>query len=162
MTLLPRVLVPRTLAAGMALVAAAMAVASPATAQDRPSAAALSWYGTYTAQEMIPRGMGQGQIMAPINYRVTVTNDGCRFRSEGVMTDQDIRCTARISGQSLIIGFYSYSNGSMRNEYDVARFRRGQPLLTLTRSGRGLRTTWQGISPGNDQPSRYPHFRKVR
>ena len=64
--------------------------------------------------------------------------------------------------QSLIIGFYSYSDGSMRNQYDVAQFRRGQPLLTLTRSGRGLRTTWQGISPGNDQPSRYPHFRKVR
>ena len=149
----------RALAAGSALAAATLTLTSPAAAQGRPSAAALSWYGTYTAQEMVERG--QGALYAPVDYRLTVTNNGCRLRAQGVMTDYDIRCTARINGQSLIIGFQSFGDGSMRNQYDVAPYRRGEALFTLTRNGRALRTTWQGLSTNNELPSRQPRFRKT-
>ena len=146
----------RALTAGFALAAATATLASPAAAQGRPSAAALGWYGTYVAQEMVPRG----ELTGSITTRLTVNNGGCRLRAQGVMTDENIKCTARIRGQSLVISFYSYGDGSMRNQYGTLLYRRGTPLLTLTKTPRGLVTNWQAytMSDGKRKSGRY--FRK--
>lgn len=146
----------RTLAAGAALAAAAATIASPAAAQGRPTAAALGWYGTYTAEEMIPRG----ELTGSITTRLTVNNGGCRLRAQGVMTNDNIKCTAQIRGQSLVISFYSYGDGSMRNQYGTLMYKRGTPLLTLTKTPRGLVTNWQAytMSDGKRKSGRY--FRK--
>ena len=150
--------VGRMAAASLALTVAAVTVSTPApaTAQGRPSAAALGWYGTYTAQERIPRG----ELTGSITTRLTVNNGGCRLRAQGVMTDDNIKCTARIRGQSLVISFYSYGDGSMRNQYGTLMYKRGTPLLTLTKTPRGLVTNWQAytMSDGERKSGRY--FRK--
>ncbi|WP_337828799.1 DUF5991 domain-containing protein [Pseudonocardia sp. TMWB2A] len=146
----------RALTAGFALAAATATLASPAAAQGRPSAAARGWYGTYVAQEKVPRG----ELTGSITTRLTVNNGGCRLRAQGVMTDENIKCTARIRGQSLVISFYSYGDGSMRNQYGTLLYRRGTPLLTLTKTPRGLVTNWQAytMSDGKRKSGRY--FRK--
>lgn len=152
---LPRIK-PRALTLGVALMAAGAIFAGPAAAQSRPSAAAQSWYGTYVAEEMVPRG----ELTGSITTRLTVNNGGCRLRAQGVMTDENIKCTARIRGQSLVISFYSYGDGSMRNQYGTLLYQRGTPLLTLTKTPRGLVTNWQAytMSDGNRKSGRY--FRK--
>ncbi len=158
LTLMPALPRPfaRALTAGFALAAATATLAGPAAAQGRPSAAALGWYGTYVAQEMVPRG----ELTGSITTRLTVNNGGCRLRAQGVMTDTNIKCTARIRGQSLVISFYSYGDGSMRNQYGTLLYQRGTPLLTLTKTPRGLITNWQAytMSDGERKSGRY--FRK--
>lgn len=128
-----------------------MAAAAPVAAQSN---AANGWYGTYEYTESIPR---RGGVTATIGYRVTLSDTGCRIDAEGLQTDTHIRCTARMNGKSLQIAFQSYADGKMTNQYGVARYKRGTPLLTLTRTPRGLMTNWQSytMSDGKRHSGKY-------
>lgn len=148
--------------AGLAFAGISFAAASPAEAQRRPSPAALSWYGTYVYSQQVPRGSGDNMIMGSVDYRLTVTNRGCRLDMQGVMTNTHIRCSARINGQNLVVSFLSYTNGRQVNEYGTRLYRPGQALLTLQRSGRGLTTHWQAIRPDDDRVRSGRYFRKIR
>lgn len=129
-------------------------VAPPAAAQ---SAAANGWYGTYEYTETIPRLSG---MTATIDYRVTLSDAGCRLDAEGLQTDTHMRCTARMKGKSLQIAFQSYADGGMTNQYGIARYKRGTPLLTFTRTPRGLVTNWQSYTMSDGKRHNGKYFMK--
>ena len=137
--------------------ALALAAAAPVAAKVDPNSAAAGWYGVYEYSESIPRLSG---VTAGIDYRVSLSDEGCRIDAQGLQTDTHIRCSARMAGKSLQIGFVSYADGSMQNQYGVARYKRGEPLLRLTRTPQGLVTHWQGYTMSDAQRRSGKFFRK--
>lgn len=137
-----------------------VAADAPVSAQTAASKAeARSWYGTYVHSETIPR---PGGVTAAIDYRLTLSDAGCRLDAKGLQTDTDIVCTARMNGNDLQIGFRSYADGVTTNQYGVARYAPGAPLLMLTRTLGGLVTTWQGFTTSDGERRSGRYFVKMR
>ena len=140
---------------GLAVMAGMAAlVAAPAVEAKGPSKAALDWYGTYEHTETVPRS---GGMTGTVETKVILDNNGCTLRAQGVMTDTTLKCTARIRGNSLVVGFKSYPDGSVRNVHNVAVYQPSETLLTFTRTPQGLVTKWQGytLSNGNTPTGKY-------
>ncbi|QAY77969.1 DUF5991 domain-containing protein [Sphingosinicella sp. BN140058] len=119
--------------------AAALSAATPAAA-----APLSTWYGRYAYSESLGRiggAPGEGPA-AFVDHVLTIGRNGCTLTRQGFQTNQRIRCTVTPQGQSAIVKFYAFDSGAARGP----RFSRGQPLLTLTRSGPRLLTRWQGVT----------------
>lgn len=135
----------------MAAVAAGLigaCAAGPALAQT----GAAGWYGTYEYSETVPRT----GVTGVIDYRLTLSPGGCRLDAEGVMTNLHVRCTARMSGNSLQVNFLNHVDSSARD----ARLRPGVPMLRLTRTPQGLVTTWQAVTRSDARRTSGRYFRK--
>lgn len=76
------------------------------------------------------------------------------------MNNADIRCTAAMRGNALVIGFKGYANGSVKNQYDVAQYQPGQALLTLRRTPSGLVTDWQAYTRSDGKAEAGRYFKK--
>ena len=125
-----------------ATLAASLAAALPSAAAAAPLS---TWYGRYAYSESLGRIGGSSPSEAPaafVDHVLTVGGNGCTLVSQGFQTNRRIRCTVTPQGQSAIVKFYGYDGGAANAE----RFARGQPLLTLTRSGSRLLTRWQGMT----------------
>jgi hypothetical protein len=73
---------------------------------------------------------------------------GCQLTATGYQTDTTIRCAAKATGNRLTVTFVSFGDGKLVNRYGVRLYSVGQPLISLSRQGGGLVTTWQGYTPG--------------
>jgi hypothetical protein len=132
----------------------AAAIAAPAVAQP------ANWHGTYVYEEEVgPTGGGNtpGAPVAFITYRLTIGAKGCVLTAQGYQTDKQVDCTVTPQGKSAVIKFRRYSGSPTPPQYN--RFTSGQPLLTLTRSPRGVVTKWQGITLSSGERPTGAYFR---
>jgi hypothetical protein len=101
-----------------------------------------------------------------MQYRLVV-DDGkaggsAQLTVQGFQTDQTIVCDVEPTDDRIVVKFRSYANGKVVNEFGVAEYRPGEPLLTLARgrdSQKGSITTeWQGLSPPREDVPRIGVF----
>ena len=145
---------PARLKLPFGIMAAALVSAVPAAAQS--PASPQSWYGTYEYNESVPRNGATGTIRTT----VTLNDTGCRIDAQGTMTDEHIRCDARMQGKSLVLTFKSYAEGGLKNRFGVQQHKRGAPLLTFTRTPQGLVTAWQGYTLSDARKRKGKYFMK--
>jgi hypothetical protein len=121
------------------------ATAAPALAQG-------AWTGRYVYEEPLGRDAVGTGITISVVHRLTLAPGSCRLDAQGYQTDTHIRCRAVPLGPNrLQVRFVSHGDGRPTNQFGVAQYRPGQPLLTLTRAPGGrLVTTWQayGLNSG--------------
>jgi hypothetical protein len=119
----------------------AIALAVPSAGQGR------GWTGTYVYQEALGRdAVGQGNAVS-VTHRLTIAPGACRLRARGYQTDTTIRCRAvAVGADRLQVVFVSNGDGRVVNQYGVAQYRPGQPLLLLERHGGRMTTLWQGYT----------------
>jgi hypothetical protein len=120
-----------------ALVAAA--IATPALA------APPGWLGRYVYEQSLGRGPGGD---APfITHTLTLGPKTCTLRTEGFQVFEVIRCDVVWRGDAVNILFLGYDDEARdANLRPIKHYRPGEPLLTLTRTARGLQTRWQGYA----------------
>jgi hypothetical protein len=105
-----------------------------------------------------------------MQYRLVV-DDGkaggsAQLKMQGFQTDQTIVCDVEPTDDRIVVKFRSYANGKVVNEFGVAEYRPGEPLLTLAR-GRdsqkdSITTEWQGLQgPREDVPRIGVFFQKA-
>lgn len=131
---------------GLAFAAAAVALSAPASAQ------VAGWTGRYVWEENVGRQGGSSpsdSIAAFITYTLSIGPGngatGCTLNGQGFQTNKRIQCTVTPRGNTIIVKFYRFGPDNMFND----GYTRGQALFTLTRTGRGLTTTLQGLRASN-------------
>ena len=139
-------------ALGLAL---AGAMAATGLAQAQPSAKALSWYGTYIADEEVGHAIDQ---TAYIGYTLVLSDSGCLVRAEGFQTHKHYACGARMSGNNLIVTFVK----STDEDANVRELERGDKLFTLTRTSKGLITHWQNMTMSDAKVKSGKYFEKTK
>jgi hypothetical protein len=104
-----------------------------------------------------------------MQYRLVI-DDGkagsAQLKMQGFQTDQTIVCDVEPTDDRIVVKFRSYANGKAVNEFGVAEYRPGDPLLTLARSRDSqkgsITTEWQGLSaPREDVPRIGVFFQKA-
>jgi hypothetical protein len=136
--------------------------------EQRTPQAPVSWAGQweYTA----PPANSAGGSPISMQYRLVVDDEkaggSAQLKMQGFQTDQTIVCDIEPTDDRLVLKFRSYANGKAVNEFGVAEYRLGEPLLTLARgrdSQKGRITTeWQGLSgPREDVPRIGVFFQKA-
>lgn len=126
-------------AAGAALVAAA-ALAAPA-----------AWNGNYVFEEALGPNLTK-TINLFVTHELTLSPTDCRIRAQGYQTDETILCTAQAKGEALELRFRSYGDGKTVNKYGTKIYAVGEPLLTLSKPGGKLTTSWQGYRLNKKSP----------
>jgi hypothetical protein len=115
------------------------------------------WEGTYE--------FGEGGTGMIVTHRLVVYKRGdsllADLDADGFQTSRSLRCDARIEGSKLNLYFSSYREDNL-----LARYKKGQLLLTLERTTvRGklrLLTYWGAYQPTlKDLPSGRVYFKKV-
>ncbi len=136
--------------------------------EQRIPRAPVSWAGQweYTA----PPANSAGGSPISMQYRLAI-DDGkpggsAQLKIQGFQTDRTIVCDLEPANDRIVVKFRSYADGKVVNEFGVAEYRPGEPLLTLAR-GRdsqngGITTEWQGLSaPREDVPRIGVFFQKA-
>jgi hypothetical protein len=165
---IPRLSIVSRLAASLMACAIACGCSGASDRQPRNPQAPVSWAGQweYTA----PPANSAGGSPISMQYRLVV-DDGkaggsAQLKMQGFQTDQTIVCDVEPTDDRIVVKFRSYANGKVVNEFGVAEYRQGEPLLTLSR-GRdsqkdSITTEWQGLqAPREDVPRIGVFFQKA-
>jgi hypothetical protein len=105
------------------------------------------WSGTYVFSGDSGETNG-GTHMLRI-FILKIDQNSCSVQREGFQLGDILQCEARRSPTELVVGFRSYENGSLLNEYGIAGFKPGDELFRLKRPDAGSRivTLWRKIHP---------------
>ncbi|MFC3712043.1 DUF5991 domain-containing protein [Sphingoaurantiacus capsulatus] len=126
--------------AAIAALAASAAIAAPA-----------AWNGKYVFEEALGPNLTK-TINLFVTHELTLSPTDCRIKAQGYQTDETILCTAAPKGQGLELRFKSYGDGKTVNKYGTKIYTVGEPLLTLSKPGGKLTTTWQSYTPNKKSP----------
>lgn len=105
------------------------------------------WQGDYLYEAALGENLGGDQMV--VSYGLHLQGTSCTLDIEGYQVSESIVCSANADGDSLIVSFKSYADGSVKNIYDVAVYPVGGPLFSLKSSAKGLVTQWQNLEPDN-------------
>jgi hypothetical protein len=123
--------------------------------------APVSWAGLW--EYNAPPAESAGGSPISMQYRLVVDDakqgGTAQLSIRGFQTDQTILCDVERTNDRIVVKFRSFANGKIVNEYGIAEYREGQPLLTLARSrdqqGQGSVTTeWQRLLEPREGGSR--------
>src|SRR5512139_3143079 len=113
-------------------------------------AANEDWYGDYSYTASYGNTYGGSPIIVRYTVRIRTEQQECEIEITGFQVFEEIVCSTKAKGRSLMLLFQSYKSGEVKNAYGVQIYRVGQPLLTFehaTRNGRRvLITHWNGIT----------------
>jgi hypothetical protein len=143
--------------------AALAATLAPLAATPARAQGLASWRGTYVWEESLGRigGNGSDGFAAFVTRTLTLGpaagSTGCRLNSEGFQTYEQIKCTATPEPGSVIIKLYKFRPS------DPGRGPSGTRLFRMTRTGSGIVTTLEAMTPASDAtPTRGRLFHRVR
>jgi hypothetical protein len=115
---------------------------------------ARAWDGTYTYAHR--EGKTAGGSAIALEYTVMLASPPtphCSISINGFQTSEDILCTTRIDEKGVTLLFKEYATGKTTNQYDVAVYKVGAPLLALSRDTKGQPiTTWHALVSKEDKP----------
>ena len=124
-------------------------------------AAQGNWNGRYVYHESLGRDAGGAGTAVSREHRLTIAPGRCRLRATGYQTDMTIVCRAfAVGAGKLAIRFVSFGDGRSVNQYGVARYRAGEPLLILSRDNGRIVTDWQGYTLDDDTARPGIYFRR--
>lgn len=103
------------------------------------------WFGNYSYEAAMGENAGGDQVI--VEYDLKLQDSTCEIDIEGYQTSESIVCTAKMEGDSLNIYFKSYSDGSIKNVYDVEVYPVGSLLFKLSTTDKGLITHWENLVP---------------
>lgn len=138
-----------TLAALAATLTASAALAAPA-----------GWVGNYVYEEALGPNLTK-TVNQFVTHRLSLTASDCRIKLQGLQTDEEIRCTAQPRGDAVELRFKSYGDGKTVNKYGTKIYEVGQPLLTLSKRGDRLTTSWQNYRMSTKKSPPGVYFKKV-
>ena len=79
---------------------------------------------------------------------------------EGYQVSESILCTTREDNDHLTVSFKSYTDGSVKNIYDVAVYTVGGTLFSFSYENNQLLTTWGELIPDESPPQKGVYFLK--
>jgi hypothetical protein len=106
-----------------------------------------SWDGEYRYAHKAGKTAGGSNIV--VTYEIMLSSPpepSCSVSIVGFQSNEWLMCTPQIDKDGLTLKFRFYETGKVTNQYDVAVYKVGEPLLRLSRGQDGkLTTTWLGI-----------------
>ena len=120
---------------------------------DKPA-----WQGTYNYEAMLGENVADDAVI--IEYALSISDNGCSLQIEGYQISESILCTTRENNDHLIVGFKSYSDGSVKNIYDVIVYPVGSTLFSLSYQNNQLLTNWGVLTPDESMAKKGIYFVK--
>ncbi len=113
-------------------------------------AADEEWTGDYSYSASYGKTYGGSAIIQEYTVRIRAEQPTCEIEIVGFQVLEEIICSTKVKGSSLVLLFQRYKSGEVKNAYGVQIYRVGQPLMTFeraTKNGRRvLLTHWGGIT----------------
>lgn len=114
--------------------------------------AAIDWAGEYAYTATYGRSAGGSPI--GVEYRAKLGRSAgataCEIQITGFQIDEEIICSTRPSGNTVVLLFQSYKSGELRNLHGIQVHSPGQALLSFsyqTAKGKSLLSTqWLGLT----------------
>jgi hypothetical protein len=115
---------------------------------------AKEWDGDYTYTHKAGKTTGGSAVN--LQYTLMLASPPtphCSISIYGFQTSEDILCTPRVDAQGLTLLFKEYATGKTTNQYDVAVYKVGAPLLAMSKNAQGqITTTWHQLLAQEDPP----------
>lgn len=104
-----------------------------------------TWRGEYRYEAAAGRTAGGSPMV--VEYRLYLSDGGCRLSVQGYQVDETLLCRSVESGDGLEVRFESYAGGSPANVYGVRVYKPGETLFVLSRTGGRMLTRWKALRP---------------
>jgi hypothetical protein len=115
---------------------------------------AAEWDGQYVYEHSGGKTVG-GSAVA-VEYTVMIASPPtphCSISINGYQRSDELLCTVRADSKGVTLLFREYASGKTTNDYGVAVYPVGAPLLSFSRDARGtLITTWHKLVSDADKP----------
>jgi hypothetical protein len=116
-----------------------------------------NWDGKYRYVHKAGKTAGGSNIV--VTYEIMLSSPpepSCSVSIVGFQSNEWLMCTQHADKDGLTLKFRFYDTGKVTNQYDVAVYKVGEPLLRLSKGKDGTPvTTWLGIlakeEPGRPQ-----------
>ncbi len=118
-----------------------------------------NWVGTYLYEAKFGQSYSKTPII--VEYKLVLDSMSCRLEIVGYQVDESIRCISEQENNHLAINFQSYSNGKIKNIYDVQIYKKGATLFSIQKEGDELVTTWQAMFPDEKMNKSGRYFTKL-
>ena len=147
-------------------------LAAAYTAGSSADPAVKVWQGEYSYYASGGQTRGGSQIMMDIMLKIDpqAGDKYCELNADGYQTYDRIVCTAAVDKNRLVVRFKSYEDDRIVNEYDVARYKIGETLLSVEKIATQNKTKpyryralWDVYTPFGDQRKDInDYFEKVK
>jgi hypothetical protein len=132
----------------------ASALLSSLLAASGARAQTANWDGRYVYEHT--GGATTGGSVITLDYTVLIASPPtphCSISINGFQTSDELLCTVRADSKGVTLLFKEYATGKVTNQYDVAVYPVGAPLLSFSRDSAGrLITTWRKLLSSEAQP----------
>lgn len=118
----------------------------------------ITWQGTYNYEATLGQNVAGDAVV--IDHMLSIKESSCALKIEGYQISEEITCDAQQEKDTLTVRFTSYSDGSTRNIYDVAVYKVGGTLFSLSHDNKQLITSWGELIPDESLPKTGIYFIK--